>query len=268
MAQNAILRLTHRSEALKTVTDVNVIYPLIKKEDRAHGNARYIHCVKHEQPLKVLYLIHGGGDDYSAWVNNTRLALYAEKHPDLLIVMPTVRDFQSFRTDMDYYKYVSEELPAYIGKLFNVSDQREHTFIAGLSMGGYLSYRIAMLNPERYACVGSLSSPLDIVQDMIERHIGSRTMRSPEELIGDPFREIRTIVDNNIKNHVVMPRSFQCCGTEDMTYAINCGMRLFFEGRGLDHTYREGPGVHNWYFWDEYIDYLLDWLPLDKKEEK
>ena len=45
-------------------------------------------------------------------------------------------------------------------------------------------------------------------------------------------------------------------------------MRLFFEGRGLDHTYREGPGVHNWYFWDEYIDYLLDWLPLDKKEEK
>ena len=43
MAQNAILRLTHRSEALKTVTDVNVIYPLIKKEDRAHGNARYIH---------------------------------------------------------------------------------------------------------------------------------------------------------------------------------------------------------------------------------
>ena len=216
MAQNAILRLTHRSEALKTVTDVNVIYPLIKKEDRAHGNARYIHCVKHEQPLKVLYLIHGGGDDYSAWVNNTRLALYAEKHPDLLIVMPTVRDFQSFRTDMDYYKYVSEELPAYIGKLFNISDQREHTFIAGLSMGGYLSYRIAMLNPDKYACVGSLSSPLDIVQDMIERHIGSRTMRSPEELIGDPFREIRTIVDNNIKNHVVMPRSFQCCGTEDM----------------------------------------------------
>ena len=251
MAQNAIMRLTMRSESLRTVTDVNVLYPLVKKDDRAHGNAFRITCVKHVEPLKVLYLIHGGGDDYSAWINNTRLALYAEKHPDLLIVMPTVRDFQSYRTDMDYYRFLSEELPGYIKRLFNVSDKREHTFIAGLSMGGYISYRVAMLNPDKYACVGSLSSPLDIVQDMIERHIGSRTMRSPEELIGDPFREIRTIVDNNIKNHVVMPRSFQCCGTEDMTYAINCGMRHFFEGRGLDHTYMEGPGVHNWYFWDD-----------------
>ena len=155
-----------------------------------------------------------------------------------------------------------------IKKLNNISDKKEDTFIGGLSMGGYISYRVAMLNPEQYACVGSMSSPLDIVQDMIERHIGSRTMHSPEELIGDPFREIRTIVDNNIKNHVKMPRSFQCCGTEDMTYAINCGMRHFFEGRGLDHTYMEGPGVHNWYFWDEYVEYFLDWLPLDQKEGK
>ena len=130
MAQNAILRLTHRAETLRTVVDVNIIYLLVKKDDRAHDNAFHIHCVKHEQSLKVLYLIHGGGDDYPAWVNNTRLALYAEKHPDLLIVMPTVRDFQSYRTDMDYYAYLVDELPAFIKKTFNVSDKREHTFIA------------------------------------------------------------------------------------------------------------------------------------------
>ena len=266
MAQNAIMRLTIRSEALKTVTDVNVLYPTLKTTERKGGAVHITTCVRHERPLKVLYLIHGGGDDYSAWINNTRLALYAEKHPELLIVMPTVRDFQSFRTDVDYYEYVSRELPEYIGRLFNISHRREDTYIAGLSMGGYLSYRIAMLNPERYDRVGSFSSLLDIVQDMIERHIGSAEHATPEALIGDPFREIRTIVDNNLKNHIAMPPSFQACGTEDMTYAINCAMRAFFEGRRMDHTYMEGPGVHNWYFWDEYIDKFLDWLPLDDKE--
>ena len=32
---------------------------------------------------------------------------------------------------------------------------------------------------------------------------------------------------------------------------------------GLDVTYEEGPGDHNWDFWDTYIKRIIDWLPLD-----
>ena len=31
---------------------------------------------------------------------------------------------------------------------------------------------------------------------------------------------------------------------------------------GFDVTYEEGPGVHDWYFWDEYILKAMNWLPL------
>ena len=31
---------------------------------------------------------------------------------------------------------------------------------------------------------------------------------------------------------------------------------------GVDLTYEEGPGVHNFDFWDPYIRRILDWLPL------
>jgi len=268
MAQNAVMRLTFASNCIKNVVDVNVLYPAQKIMNRGNGNATSIQVKKREDKLQVLYLLHGGGGDYSDWITNTRLALFAEKHPSLLIVMPTIKEFQSYRKDADYFKYVAEELPEYIGNLFPISKKREDTFIAGLSMGGYLSYRVAMLNPEKYACVGSFSSPLDIVQDMIERHMGAKGYATPEALMGDPYREIRTIVDNNIKNNVNMPLTFQACGTEDMTYAINCSMREFFEERFTNHTYMEGPGVHNWYFWDEYVEKFLDWLPLKDKEAK
>lgn len=268
MAQNAVMRLTFKAETLRSVVDVNVLYPEQKLMNRSHSNATEISVKKREDKLQVLYLLHGGGGNYSDWITNTRLALFAEEHPSLLIVMPTIREFQSYRKDVDYFKYVAEELPEYIENLFPISKKREDTFIAGLSMGGYLSYRVAMLNPEKYACVGSFSSPLDIVQDMIERHLGAKGFAAPEDLVGDPYREIRTIVDNNLKNKVDMPRSFQACGTEDMTYAINCSMRAFFEERKMDHTYMEGPGVHDWYFWDEYIEKFLNWLPLRDKEGK
>lgn len=268
MAQNAVMRLTLKSQCLRSVVDVNVLYPARKKMNFGHGNATEMTLCKREGELQVLYLLHGGGGDYSDWLNNTRLALFAEDHPSLLIVMPTIKEFQNFRDDVDYYKYVLEELPEYIGRLFPISKKREDTFIAGLSMGGYLSYRIAMLNPEKYGCVGSFSSPLDIVQDMIERHMGADNMFSPDQLRNDPFREIRTIVDNNLKKGVSMPKTFQSCGTEDMTYAINCSMREFLTERIPDHTYMEGPGVHNWYFWDEFVEKFLNWLPLKDKEGK
>ena len=35
----------------------------------------------------------------------------------------------------------------------------------------------------------------------------------------------------------------------------------------VDLTYEEGPGNHEWDFWDRYILKILDWLPLNKKDE-
>ena len=34
------------------------------------------------------------------------------------------------------------------------------------------------------------------------------------------------------------------------------------EELGLDLTFEEGPGIHDWDFWDEYIQYAIKWLQL------
>ena len=38
--------------------------------------------------------------------------------------------------------------------------------------------------------------------------------------------------------------------------------------KGLPMIYEEGPGAHEWDFWNRYIKKVLDWLPLDKDSKE
>ena len=260
----AVMRVTFRSTNLRTVTDVNIIYPL-KKDSFGDPEGRTPQYDLDDNKKCVLWLIHGGGDNYSDWVNRTRISELAEAK-NLVVVMPSIRDFTSSRSDTVYYGYLSEVLPAFIRHILPVSEAREDNFIAGLSMGGYISYRTALNNPEKYSCVGSLSSPLDIVADYKARHAESKTLARADSLIGTD-KDIYALVEKNLKEKKQIPRMFQACGTEDFTWEINVSMRDFFRSKGLDLTWEEGPGMHCWYFWSIYIEKLLNWLPLSSSEE-
>ena len=52
--------------------------------------------------------------------------------------------------------------PSWSARFFRVSDRREDTFVAGLSMGGYGALKWALRQPERFAAAASLSGALDI----------------------------------------------------------------------------------------------------------
>jgi putative tributyrin esterase len=58
----------------------------------------------------------------------------------------------------------------------------------------------------------------------------------------------------------VKPRLYQCCGTEDFLYAANLRFRDLVQRLPLDLTYEEGPGEHNWAYWDQMIQKVLAWM--------
>ncbi|GJM80909.1 hypothetical protein HMSSN139_34050 [Paenibacillus sp. HMSSN-139] len=62
-----------------------------------------------------------------------------------------------------------------------------------------------------------------------------------------------------------IPRLYQCCGTEDFLYEDNQTFREASARAGLPLTYEEGPGSHEWGFWDAKIQDVLKWLPLQPK---
>jgi putative tributyrin esterase len=217
---------------------------------------------------RVLYLLHGHTDDHTAWQRWTAIERYAEGL-DLLVVMPAVQ--LSFYTDMahggKYWQFISVEIPAILHDLFPLSTARADTFVAGLSMGGYGAFKLALTLPERYAAAASLSGVLDIRQAVKAFDDPSDTewleeMRNVfgnlRKVPGSPhdlFRLARTAANGKVR-----PRLYQCCGTEDTLYLDNVRFRDFVSKLPLDLTYEEGPGEHNWAYWDKMIQNVLAWM--------
>ena len=101
----------------------------------------------------TLYLLHGMSDDYTIWERRTSIERYAADK-NLAVVMPD--GDLSWYTDMKfggrYFTFLSEELPAVCRDLFpQLSQKREDTFVAGLSMGGYGAFKLAMRCPEAFS---------------------------------------------------------------------------------------------------------------------
>jgi S-formylglutathione hydrolase FrmB len=136
------------SQSLGKKTEVNVLLP-------ANSGAR--------KPFRVLWLLHGMGDDHSGWLRQSLIENLGEQY-NMGLVMPN--GDLGFYVDMafggDYCTWIARELPEKLTALFPLSSRPEDNFIAGISMGGYGAFYIAMNNPEKFNTAASLSGPMRI----------------------------------------------------------------------------------------------------------
>lgn len=202
-----------------------------------------------------LYLLHGLSDDYTTWMRRTSIERFAATY-GIAVVMPD--GARSFYTDMKnggaYYTYIAEELPHICESFFNISSDPKDRYIAGLSMGGYGAMKIGLKNPDRYAAIGALSPVSDIRQPYFPRDIQlvfGDTVPDSEELF-----YLATQTDANTPK----PRIFVGVGKSDFMYQDTLRLDAHFKTLHYDYTYRESEGDHCWAFWDEYIQYVLEWM--------
>jgi S-formylglutathione hydrolase FrmB len=229
---------------------------------------------KPKKKFRTLYLLHGHSDDHTAWQRWTSIERYVEGL-NLAVVMPAVH--LSFYTDMvyggKYWQFISEEVPAVVRDLFPLSSDRKDNFVAGLSMGGYGAYKLALTHPGRYAAAASLSGAVDI-REVVKAHndpANKAWLAEMRNVFGDLSKvpgskhDLITLAKKVAKGHV-KPRLYQCCGTEDPLHADNIRFRDAVRKLPLDLTYEEGPGEHVWAYWDKMIQNVLTWmLPTGKK---
>lgn len=72
------------------------------------------------------------------------------------------------------------------------------------------------------------------------------------------------ILREHVKNGTTLPDFYLAVGTEDFIYSLSQKTRAIMAELGLNFTYEEGPGIHDWDFWDEYIQHAIKWLNLKK----
>ena len=217
---------------------------------------------------RTLYLLHGRTDDHTAWQRQTSIERYVQGL-NLVVVMPAVH--LSFYTDMahggKYWQFISAEVPRLVRELFSLSSDRKDNFVAGLSMGGYGAFKLALTHPERYAGAASLSGGLDIVNTV--RADNPRNDEEKLEMLRNVFGDLNRVpgskhdlitLAEQAAQAPIKPRLYQCCGTEDFLYPDNIRFREAIRKLPLDLTYEEGPGEHDWYYWDEMVQKVLAWM--------
>jgi putative tributyrin esterase len=58
----------------------------------------------------------------------------------------------------------------------------------------------------------------------------------------------------------VRPAIYMACGTEDFGVKSNENYSQYLDSIGYDHEFHTSTGIHNWTFWEEYIQKAMNWL--------
>lgn len=260
----AFIQMNLYSEALQFSTDVNIILPTPSDLDGKDTKPYFLENAKYQ----VLYLLHGTYADHHDWTRLSSIERYAQKHK-LMVVLPSGEN--SFWQDMyagpQYFTYITEELPRFIRTIFPVSSAREDTFIGGLSMGACGALNAAIRKPEIYGAAICLSSGMIFSQIPVHPEKGTRPW-PVKAILPPPYDGKGTGIDDEpilealVASGKPIPRLYFAVGYDDFAYGAVKKTREVMNRLGVPYTYEEGPGVHNWEFWDTYIQNALAWLNL------
>jgi S-formylglutathione hydrolase FrmB len=266
----ALIQVNFMSKTLFRTVPMQVILPVDKF-------TRPGMPVREDKPFKTLYLLHGLLGNYTDWVTETRIQKWASDK-NLAVVMPSGDN--SFYLDSpeegninnNFGEFIGKELVEVTRKMFPLSHDREDTYIAGLSMGGYGAIRNGLKYHETFGYIAGLSSAVHILEDIV--NVGNRNIVYEESCFGKLDEAITTdknpkIIVKNLKEKqasdekIQFPKIYMACGTDDSLIDVNRAYRDFFTENGLEIVYYEEPGHHDWAFWDKYILKVLEWLPLE-----
>jgi len=243
--------------------------------------------------LPVLYLLHGNSDDATVWQRRTSIERYADEY-GLAVVMPGVQRGSAYTDQVNgeaWYTYIAREVPDMARRYLKVSQRPEDTFVAGLSMGGYGAMHWALREPDRFRAVITLSgavgsriptgyslSDIGELSDLARlkeldrekytvRTEFAMTYGSVEQYLENDDAHLIRQVQAALKTGKKLPDIYMACGTEDFLYDANAQLHEQLTALGVTHTYREGPGVHNWAFWDRWIQDALEWIVRLRKAD-
>lgn len=224
--------------------------------------------------MKSLYLLHGYAGNYMDWMCGTKIQELSQRF-NIAVFMPSGNN--SFYLDdpdkyENYGEYVGEELPEFTRKMFRLSDSVQDTWIGGLSMGGYGAIRNGLKYSKTYGRIIALSSalitnrvakiPVGYKDGIADYSYYTRVFGNLSILLGsdkDPFALYSSVRESNGS----IPKMYIACGTEDFLIEENREYSQFLKTQNADITYVEGPGDHNWDFWNEYVEKGVLWALKD-----
>ena len=257
---------TYQSQILNRLMDYAVLLPV-----------EYEHT---SDSFPVVYLLHGYGDDETAWYKYGLIQYYydtyeAKKGP-MIFVMP--KAFNTYYVNKFNGKFpimdvlVNELVPA-IDSLFRTIPDADHRSVMGYSMGGYGAVILPAKNPGIFKSGVSLSMSFRTDSQYIaepqnvfdsqwgsvfggigtsgnERFTDYFLASSPFHFFGDPAN-----------NYLRELKFFFSCGDEEETLGITNGeLHQLLVDLDFPHIYRMEHGGHSWDYWHHELPEALNYI--------
>jgi S-formylglutathione hydrolase FrmB len=198
-------------------------------------------------PYPALLQLHGAYDTYHSWLHRSKLAVYLERLP-FVVIMPNgeLSGWSNWRLATEPFEdFILQDLLPACERFFPIRPGR--WAIGGLSMGGYGALRLGLKYPDRFASIYAHSSafwgegpnkftefpPEVSAEDRVDADVYTQADRA----LGLPNRPVL---------------GFDC-GVDDPLIEQNRAFHQHLNELGYPHEYEEHTGGHTWEYWDTHV---------------
>lgn len=218
----------------------------------------------------VVYLLHGYGDDETAWYKQGGLKSYVDKYiaetGPMIYVMP-----QGFRTyyidryngNAPYMEMFVEELVPEIDSRFRTKQDKSQRAVMGYSMGGYGALILPAMHPE----VFSVGIPLSMSFRTDEQYIAESQSSYDNQWAPNFGPAVGTSGTARLSDYFKQRSPFYFFNQEDLAvynnlkFLIDCGddeesliftsnsLHSLMQNNTIAHEYRVRSGGHSFDYW-------------------
>jgi len=253
----ALFRTSFYSDCHQRMVRVNVLIP---SDTRLPPGGK-----RDWGPYRTLYLLHGYTGNCESWLTRSLIRQMSEQF-NIAVVMPD--GINGFYVDQPHSAiqgscYIAQELVTFTRRTFPLSGKREDTLIAGFSMGAYGSIYNSLKYGDVFGHTIALSPPVKVLRYESEHEPKDiefkQTSEYFETLHGDITKVYET--DRNLAFHAKqildsgkpLTNLYLACGYNDSLVPENRELHEQLRAMGFPHVYEEGPGTHDWPFFNGFL---------------
>jgi enterochelin esterase family protein len=205
--------------------------------------------------LPVVFLLHGYGDDETAWTEVGRASMildnliHQQRIPPVVLVMPNghptrldiQRDFDQYASEniSNMEKDLLQDLLPFLDRRYRISKKPQHRALAGLSMGGGQAIALGLKHLDQFSRIGSFSASAP--------HGNFENIDLQMKMNAKDFESCNSVLN----------LFWIGCGKDDFLLDRNKHFVKWLRSRKIKHSFQLTDGGHDWTVWRRYfVDFM------------
>ena len=230
-----------------------------------------------QRSYPVLYLLHGGGDDQTGWVqfgevlNIADEAIKSGVATAMIIVMPDANTgkrgyVNDVKGEWLYEDFFFQEFMPFIEKTYRIKAEKQYRAVAGLSMGGEGAFIYALHHPELFssACPLSAATGPKNIEELKNYRLwqGLEDITDAEKQSYFDRYSVLNLIENMADNQKKAVRWYIDCGDDDFLYEGNSLVHIAMRKKEIPHEFRIRDGVHSWTYWRASLPKVMEFVSM------